>query len=89
MAVPHTQIASFEDEVLSGNQDSIREKVFNFIKLASYPPTDREIARQFSLPPGRVSARRGDLVKLGLVKESLVRECDVTGRKVKTWEVVR
>ncbi|MEQ9023033.1 MAG: hypothetical protein RLN82_09785 [Pseudomonadales bacterium] len=58
-------------------------------------PTDKEIRRECSTldklknwESNQVTGRRGDLIRIGMVREGEKRQCQITGRLVYTWEIM-
>ncbi|GIV82350.1 MAG: hypothetical protein KatS3mg051_1704 [Anaerolineae bacterium] len=47
--------------------------------------TDKEAARLLGWDTSGITARRNELVEMGLVSESQVRRCHVTGNRVTAW----
>lgn len=68
-----------------------QEEVLNLIKdytLKGKNLTNTEIGKILERPINAITPRTNELVKLGLVKESEKRRCNVTGRTAIAWSVI-
>jgi DNA-binding Lrp family transcriptional regulator len=65
-----------------------QEVILDF--FARFPDsTNRECAKALGMEPSTVSARRNELMKVGVIKETgKKRLCSITGVKVKTWRTI-
>ena len=60
--------------------------VYDVIRTATVPVTDREITRFLGYEdPNTVRPRRFELVSMGLVEEAGKRQCNVSRRRALTW----
>lgn len=70
------------------NSSAMRSKVLGAIRTAGAGMTDDEVERALGLRHQTASARRRELVLLGLVRDSGRRRRTSSGRMAAVWEVV-
>jgi hypothetical protein len=85
MAVRDTSLEAFMD--VKKNLSERQEAVYDAIVM--YPDsTDQELTRFMGYwDPNKVRPRRRELVKAGLVYNSGVKWCPITGKKALVWRV--
>ena len=66
-----------------------QRELYDTLKAAGKPLTDREVEERSSLRISSICARRDDLIKAGLVTDAGKRPCTVAShnRKVTTWKI--
>ena len=71
----------------SGARKNQQNTILNAIK--SYPGrTSYELTRCCPLDRYQVARRCAELEQAGLIRKSLPRECQITGRNAHTWEAI-
>jgi hypothetical protein len=69
------------------NLSDRQKEVYEAIRL--YPHdnfTDKEISRWMNWDINRITPRRGELLKMGLIRFSERRKCTITGSTANAWE---
>ena len=73
---------------LGEKQHAVHQMILSANRLG-YDMTDKELSRALKWEINTVTPRRNELVKMGLVVRSQIRECSVTGRRVIAWKVIQ
>jgi len=84
-SVQPTSLEAFLKIQEDGTAETQRDQVLEVLRQASEPLTNREIATALGLEPSTVSARRNELIKMGLVRQVGRRKCRVSGFTALTW----
>jgi len=72
----------------TGIADTQRDRIMMLLRYAPEPMTNREIASALGLEPSTVSARRNELMRMGLIRLAGRRRCSISGYTAYTWEAV-
>jgi|26BtaG_2_1085354.scaffolds.fasta_scaffold01215_12 DNA-binding MarR family transcriptional regulator len=82
-----TSLQAFID--LQSKRDKLgklQDMVYYYI-LNNPDSTDKEISEILSIPINCITARRNELVKLGIIESVFSRKCTITGRTALCWRV--
>jgi len=87
--VRETSIDAYQLHRGTGKLSMQQQAILICLRHSRQPPTNREIAETISMEPSTVSARRNELIDMGLVKEAGKRKDRYTGIKAYTWTTTR
>ncbi len=82
----YTSLAAYFGEVLETLGARQKKVLEAFTKKENF--TNTEVADYLNLPINVITPRVFELRAKGLLREACVRECKVTSRKAKCWEIV-
>ncbi|NJO00326.1 MAG: hypothetical protein HC880_00420 [Bacteroidia bacterium] len=85
MTVQQTSIEAYKYAIKSLNKKQMA--VLQALK-DNGPSTDRELCEKYGFERNTVPARRGELVRLGLVCETGIRLDNVSKRKALVWQAI-
>jgi len=81
----YTSLASYFGEVLDTLGSRQKKVLEAFTQKENF--TNTEVADFLQMPINTITPRTNELVKKGLLREACVRECKITSRKAKAWEI--
>ena len=83
--IQQTSLMAYKEFKDSGKLSEQQEVVYNW--FLCYPcSTDKEIENLSKIPINMITARRNELVKIGLLECKGKRECMVTHKTAMMWE---
>ena len=82
--IEQTSLQAYIEQKESGAIGRMQEIVLEAFKL-NPNSTDMEIVRLLGLSENQVRPRRNELVRKGLIQQTGLRRCTITGKWVKTW----